>query len=116
MIKKILIAFIVLFSFQIVGFGYNYYHPYSNPAHPLHIMNPANPVSPLNPVRQSGYYNSTRRTLYNPKEEYVYRVYRVYEICYKGYCRATTSRELKHNINTCIKYNGGTACLNKVIE
>jgi len=113
---KILLTIIALFSLQAVSFGYNYYNYYSNPAHPLHLMNPANPVSPLNPIHQNRSYNSTRRTLYNPKEEYTYRVYRVYELCYKGNCRATTSRELKHEINRCLKYKGGKACLNRVIE
>jgi hypothetical protein len=111
---KILLTIIALFSLQAVSFGYNYYNYYSNPAHPLHIMNPANPVSPLNPINKGRHANYVRKT--HNKEEYTYKVYRMYEICYKDSCRQTTSRELKHTIYTCLKHNGGSACLYKVIE
>ena len=58
--------------------------------------------------------NYTRKT--NSKEIFTYRVFRVYELCYKGVCRQTTSRELKSQINCCLRHDGGSACLNKVIE
>lgn len=111
--KKILVLLALCIGMP--AMAYNYYNHYSNPAHPLHIMNPANPASPINPIyHQHRDYNYTRKT--NSKEIFTYRVFRVYELCYKGVCRQTTSRELKSQINCCLRHDGGSACLNKVIE
>ena len=115
--KKILLTIIALFSLQTVSFGYyNYYSPMNpaNPASPLNPLNPINPVSPVNPINRGRHLNYVRKT--DSKEEYTLKIYRVYELCYKGYCRQTTSRELKYTINKCLKHGGGNACLYKVIE
>lgn len=112
--KKILLILGILWVAGTHVMAYNYYNHYSNSAHPLHIMNPANPASPLNSVHHQRNLNYIRKT--NNKEEYTYKVFRVYELCYKGYCRQTGSRELKNSIYTCLKHNGGSACLNKIID
>ena len=115
MIKNILVVLAVLFVTGTHVMAYNYYSM-SNPANPINPLNPANPVSPLNPIHMNSHSKAKSSYKTTNKEEYTYNVYRVYELCYKGYCRQTRSHELRTIINRCLMHDGGTACLYKVID
>ena len=115
MIKNILVVLAVLLVTGAHAMAYNYYSM-SNPANPINPLNPANPVSPLNPIHINSYSKAKTSYKTTNNEEHTYNVYRVYELCYRGYCRQTRSHELRTIINRCLMHNGGTACLYKVID
>lgn len=100
MIKNILVVLAVLFVTGTHAIAYNnyyyYYYSMSNPANPISQLNPFNPVSPL----YHRHMNSHSKA----------------KTSYKGYYRQTRSHELRTIINRCLMYNGGTACLYKVID
>lgn len=80
----------------------------SNPASPL---NPINPISPLNLA--SDEHKARPATKHTP---YTIRKFKGYELCTKGYCRQTESKELKDKIESCLIQEGGKACLNLIIK